>query len=107
VPSPSRQTPATGAAPTSVAAVSAAAEASADTRPLHAAEPALTPAGFDADYLNNRAPLYPSLSRRTGGQGKVVLRMSVSTQVGAEHIEFKTSSGSQGLADAAGYTLHQ
>jgi protein TonB len=63
--------------------------------------PALVPARFDADYLNNPKPPYPAFSRRLGEQGKVLLSVSVSTQGQPENIEIKLSSGSPRLDQAA------
>ena len=39
-----------------------------------------TPPRFDADYLDNPKPPYPSISRRMGEQGRVVLRVRVDAQ---------------------------
>lgn len=66
---------------------------------------AISQARFDADYLKNPAPPYPPLSRRAGEEGKVVLRVSVSPQGTAEHVEIKTSSGSTRLDEAAQKTV--
>jgi protein TonB len=69
--------------------------------PAPPAAPALSQARFDADYLRNPAPSYPSLSRRLGEEGKVVLRVSVTPQGGAEAVEVRTSSGSKRLDESA------
>lgn len=61
----------------------------------------VTPARFDAEYLRNPAPLYPSAARRMNEEGKVVLSVRVSQQGTAEQIEVKTSSGSVRLDEAA------
>ncbi len=65
------------------------------------APPPLIPPNFNADYLDNPAPVYPALSRRLGEQGKVILRVLVNAGGSADKIEFKTSSGSNRLDDAA------
>lgn len=79
-----------------------------EIKPAPPAPPAPEPvvqARFDADYLKNPAPPYPPLSRRTGEEGKVILRVSVSAQGTADNVEIKTSSGSQRLDDSAQKTV--
>ena len=56
---------------------------------------------FDADYLENPAPIYPSLSKRMGETGKVVLRVHVDVKGNAIALEIRASSGSQRLDTAA------
>lgn len=78
------------------------------TAPAAPAQPAAEPisqARFDADYLKNPAPAYPPLSRRMGEEGKVILRVQVSPQGGADVVEIKTSSGSSRLDEAAQKTV--
>ena len=65
------------------------------------------PPRFNADYLQNPAPAYPSLSRRIGEQGKVILRVLVSPDGLPERVELKTSSGSRRLDQAAVDTVKQ
>lgn len=60
-----------------------------------------TPAQFDAAYLNNPTPVYPSLSRRLGEQGSVLLAVHVSEQGRADTVQLKRSSGFPRLDDAA------
>lgn len=72
--------------------------------PAAAAEP-LSQARFDADYLRNPAPPYPSLARRAGEQGTVVLRVSVTPQGTADSVDIKTSSGSVRLDESAQKTV--
>lgn len=62
---------------------------------------AVTPPRFDADYLDNPAPVYPALSRRMGEEGKVLLRVFVEANGTAGQLEVRTSSGSQRLDHAA------
>ena len=76
-----------------------------DTSPAPAAEPTVTSARFDADYLKNPAPPYPAIARRMGEQGKVILRVAVSAQGAAESVEVRTSSGSSRLDEAAANTV--
>jgi protein TonB len=79
-----------------------------DVKPAPPAPPAEAPvvqARFDADYLKNPAPPYPPLSRRMGEEGKVILRVSVNPQGGADQVEIRTSSGSQRLDESAVNTV--
>lgn len=55
--------------------------------------PEVRPPAFDADYLENPAPAYPSLSRRLGEEGKVVVRVWVSAEGRAEKVELARPSG--------------
>lgn len=61
----------------------------------------ITPPRFDAAYLRNPAPPYPPLARRMREQGKVVLRVLVSTEGLAERVDLKSSSGSARLDHSA------
>jgi protein TonB len=56
---------------------------------------------YNADYLDNPAPHYPALSRRTGEQGRVVLRVLVSPRGTADDVQVFTSSGHPRLDEAA------
>ena len=76
-----------------------------DTKPAPPAEPAVTQARFDADYLKNPPPPYPAIARRMGAQGKVILRVAVSAHGTAEGVEVRTSSGSPRLDEAAANTV--
>jgi protein TonB len=72
------------------------------------AEPApLIPPRFDAAYLNNPAPAYPSLARRMGDQGKVMLRVNVNTEGRAQDVQVRTSSGFPRLDETALNTVKQ
>ena len=64
-------------------------------------------ARFDADYLKNPAPPYPPQSRRIGEEGKVILRVFVTTDGGAQQVEIKTSSGSDRLDESAQRTVRR
>ena len=71
-------------------------------------EPApVIPPRFDAAYLDNPAPAYPSLARRMGEQGKVLLRVRVNAGGQAEDVQVKTGSGHPRLDDAALSTVKQ
>lgn len=56
---------------------------------------------FDADYLNNPKPGYPSISRRLGEEGVVMLRVYVSPQGTPDQIQLLKSSGFDRLDQAA------
>ena len=58
-------------------------------------------ARFDADYLRNPRPVYPSASRRLGEEGRVVLRVTVSAEGLPESVEIKQTSGFRRLDEAA------
>lgn len=61
----------------------------------------VTPASFDAAYLNNPAPQYPRVSRRRGEEGRVVLNVRVSGDGSAAAVDVAESSGYPRLDDAA------
>lgn len=56
---------------------------------------------FDADYLDNPAPLYPPLSRKLGEFGQVTLRVFVGADGQADKVEIRESSGYERLDRAA------
>ena len=56
---------------------------------------------FNADYLNNPPPEYPSISRRMGEEGRVVLRVFVEATGSPSRVEIKSSSGFTRLDNAA------
>lgn len=64
-------------------------------------EPIVEPPRFGAAYLHNPAPDYPPLARRLGEQGRVLLRVLVSTNGEADNVQVETSSGSSRLDQAA------
>jgi protein TonB len=64
------------------------------------AQPYQSP-NFNAAYLNNPAPNYPSVSRRLGEQGLVLLLVQVMTDGTAGSVALKTGSGSIRLDQAA------
>lgn len=65
------------------------------------AEPVVEPPKFGAAYLNNPAPTYPPVSRRSGEQGRVLLRVLVSESGLAESVQLDSSSGYEKLDRAA------
>jgi periplasmic protein TonB len=71
-----------------------------------APEPApVTAPIFNAHYLDNPEPPYPALSRRSGEQGRVILRVRVSPRGAAEEVEVRTSSGFPRLDQSARETV--
>lgn len=65
------------------------------------------PPRFDADYLDNPKPVYPSLSRRLGEQGRVVLRVKVAASGLPTEVILQASSGSPRLDQAALETVRR
>ena len=107
-PTPKAPTPRLETTTSSVPAPAAVPAAPPETKPAPpspAAEPVVSQARFDADYLKNPAPPYPPLSRRMGEEGKVILRVSVTPQGTADSVEIRTSSGSARLDEAAQKTV--
>ena len=56
---------------------------------------------FNADYLDNPKPPYPSASRRMGEEGEVQLRVSVDANGNVQQIELHKSSGFSRLDQSA------
>jgi protein TonB len=65
----------------------------------------VTPPIFIADYLDNPPPAYPSMSRRLGEQGRVILRVLVGAGGRADEIQIRDSSGHARLDHAARDTV--
>jgi protein TonB len=65
----------------------------------------ITPPIFNADYLDNPPPPYPMSARRSGQQGRVVLRVLVTPAGTAEEVEVRDSSGHVRLDEAARDTV--
>jgi len=61
----------------------------------------LTLPTFDAAYLRNPPPRYPSVARRNGDQGTVMLKVLVSPEGVPARVELDKSSGSSPLDSAA------
>jgi protein TonB len=87
------------AVPQPLAAAPKVAEAKPEPQPEP--EPVIEPPRFGVAYLNNPPPAYPSLSRRIGEEGRVVLRVLVGVNGKPEKVEVENGSGSQRLDDAA------
>lgn len=62
---------------------------------------AVIPPRSDAAHLNNPAPTYPSMSRRLGEQGRVVLDVYILANGQVGELRVKQSSGFKRLDDAA------
>lgn len=60
-----------------------------------------SPPRFDIGTSNNPAPHYPSLAKRLGEQGKMILRVLVNAAGQPQRVEMHTSSGSARLDIAA------
>jgi periplasmic protein TonB len=90
------------AKPEAAASFSVAPQPEPVAAPVVAPTPApITAARFDADYLQNPKPVYPPMSRRFGEEGKVVLRVRVSSQGLPLAVEVKQSSSYTRLDEAA------
>jgi protein TonB len=88
-------------------------ESTVSTTPSPAASPAQnqadnradaipqTPPKFDAAYLLNPKPAYPSMSRRLGEEGRVMLWVMVEADGVPSKVEIRTSSGHARLDQAA------
>ncbi len=76
------------------------AEATPPAKPVEVTEK-MEPPKFGVAYLNNPAPDYPGMSRRAGEQGRVLLKVLVSADGGAESVQLEQSSGSERLDQAA------
>lgn len=75
--------------------------AQAPAQPASSATAAQAAPRFDADYLQNPAPSYPPLSRRTGEEGKVVLKVFVEPSGSPSKVEIRTSSNFERLDKSA------
>lgn len=73
----------------------------APPKSLVVAEDKVEPPRFGASYLNNPAPDYPTLSRRAGEQGRVLMKVLVSEQGAATDVQIEKSSGLERLDNAA------
>lgn len=64
-------------------------------------EPVVELPRFGVAYLNNPAPGYPSMSRRLGEEGRVLLRVLVAKDGKAESVELEQTSGFERLDQSA------
>ncbi len=81
--------------------VAAPVSAAPSAPPAPPAPPRIQLPDSNADYLNNRPPPYPPLSKRLGEQGKVVVRVFIDTDGNATLAEIRTSSGYDRLDQTA------
>ena len=70
-------------------------------------DPPVDPPRFNADYLDNPAPGYPSLSRRMGEEGRVLLRVHVAAGGTAKSVVLHKSSGYDRLDQVALNTVRK
>lgn len=80
----------------------------ANPAPVAPPAPAVEPfseARFDADYLSNPKPPYPTASRRLGESGTVYLRVQVDADGHALKVELKKSCGFPRLDQSAQETV--
>ena len=80
--------------------VSAAKAAPANPGNAEQIQPVVQPR-FDAAYLNNPLPNYPTLSKRLNEQGKVAVRVHVTPSGLPDQVELQKTSGYPRLDNAA------
>ena len=73
--------------------------------PVREAPVAIVPPRFDAAYLSNPAPNYPSASKRMGEEGRVLLRVQVGPDGRPTDVSIAKSSGFPRLDDIARETV--
>lgn len=103
-PAPNAPTGTLDSAPAPVADATPPAPAAPSAPPSAPTQPsgaAVQLPSSNAAYLNNPRPSYPSISRRMGEQGKVLLRVLVDENGLPQQIEIKQSSGFDRLDKAA------
>jgi periplasmic protein TonB len=66
---------------------------------------AMVPPKFDAAYLSNPAPPYPTLSKRMGEEGRVLLKVHVGVDGRPLDVSIAQSSGFPRLDDSARETV--
>lgn len=91
-------------APRPAAPVAPVAPAPAEPAPVRAPAapaPVLTAVRFDADYLDNPAPQYPTRARRRGEEGRVLLQVQVDARGLPQQVEIHEGSGHASLDAAA------
>ncbi len=64
-------------------------------------EEKIEPPRFGVSYLNNPPPDYPAMSRRIGEEGRVLMKVLVSSEGTAQEVQIETTSGSNRLDQAA------
>ena len=104
---PAENAPASASAASSTSNPAPAPAGGASTTSVKGSGEDVVGARFDADYLKNPSPPYPTVSRRLREEGKVILRVSVTLTGTAASVEIKDSSGSERLDEAALRTVRQ
>ena len=66
-----------------------------------ASQEVIEPPKFGVAYLNNPAPEYPKMARRSGQEGRVILKVLVTENGKPENVALATSSGYETLDQAA------
>lgn len=106
IPAKTTSTPAAVAVSPIATATAPAAPASAVAENGGSVAPAsYSPARFNAAYLHNPAPVFPSLSRRMGEEGKVLLRVKVSAAGQPVAVDLEKGSNFERLDDAARHAV--
>jgi len=100
VPAVSQAAPATFVVPAESATSPAPAPTVADNAGP-ATPPAFSPPHFNAAYLHNPAPVFPPMSRRLGEEGKVLLRVKVSSEGRPVAVDVEKGSNFERLDQAA------
>ena len=97
----------TATPPQTLTGAAATADSAGGARQGTDAEQASTAARFDADYLHNPAPTYPSQSRRLKEEGTVLSLVRVSAEGSPANVEVRQSSGFERLDEAALQAVRQ
>lgn len=111
VPTPAPTAPVVQAEPAAPAPVAdpspAPAPPASPSPPAPPAPAVIVQPSSNAAYLNNPKPPYPSISRRMGESGKVVVRVRIGTDGRCTESQIQTSSGFKRLDDVAQRTVCQ
>lgn len=79
----------------------------APPKPTPLVEEKVEPPRFGVSYLNNPQPDYPTLSRRNGEEGRVLMKVLVGSDGSAKDVEVEVSSGSERLDHAAVHAVRK
>lgn len=86
---------------TETIALAKTAASEAPVKPEAKPEPVYVAPSVGANYLHNPAPEYPQIARRRGDQGRVLIKVLVTSQGDASNVTLERSSGSNYLDEAA------
>lgn len=75
--------------------------------PVSPAPPAATAASFHAAYLHNPPPVYPTMARSRGWEGRVIIKVLVSAEGRASEVHIEQSSEHDSLDEAALEAIRQ